>query len=63
MASFIDCHSALQPRKMNVYSDLDHAYDNLSYDDPLLMIDAYDNDVFLSDTNKSHLKIAPQHKK
>lgn len=40
---------------MNVYSDLDQAFDNLSYDDQQLMIDAYDNDVFLSDTYNSNL--------
>lgn len=52
---FIVCHSALQPRNMYVYSDLDQAFDNLSYDDQQLMIDVYDNDVFMSDTYNSNL--------
>ncbi len=52
---FIVCHSALQPRHMRVYSDLDQAFENLSYDDQQFLIDDYDNDVFLSDTYLSNL--------
>lgn len=52
---FIVCHSALQPRHMRVYSDLDQAFENLSHDDQQFLIDDYDNDVFLSDTYLSNL--------
>lgn len=52
---FIVCHNALQPRHMRVYSDLDQAFENLSYDDQQFLIDNYDNDVFLSDTYLSNL--------
>lgn len=52
---FIVCHSAIQPRHMRVYSDLDQAFENLSHDDQQFLIDDYDNDVFLSDTYLSNL--------
>lgn len=54
-ALFIVCQSTLQPRHMRIYSDLDQAFDNLSYDDQQLLIDAFDNDVFLSDADLSNL--------
>lgn len=54
-ALFIVCQSTLQPRHMRIYSDLDQAFDNLSYDDQQLLIDVYDNDVFLSDADISNL--------
>ena len=46
---FIVCHSALQPRNMNVYSDLDQAFDNLSNDDQTYILSVYQEDIFINE--------------
>lgn len=42
--------NTMQPKRYIAnYTDVDQAFDNLSYDDQQYMIDTYSNDVFMSE--------------
>lgn len=46
--------NTMQPKRYIAnYTDVDQAFDNLSYDDQQYMIDTYSNDVFMTDGEQS----------
>lgn len=45
---FVISFSTMQPKKDNGYSDVEQAFDNLSYEDQSFMLETYNDDVFMA---------------
>ncbi len=43
---FLVCYNTMRPAAVSRYSDVERAFDNLSYDDQAFLIDDYTNDAF-----------------
>lgn len=50
-ALFLVCYNTMVPKVTSGYTDVEKAFDNLSYDDQTYMIDTYNNDAFMTDSD------------
>lgn len=52
---FVISFSTMQPKKANGYSDVEKAFDNLSYEDQSFMLETYNDDVFVASADYTNM--------
>lgn len=55
MTLFLVCYNIMAPKATSQYSDVEKAFDNLSNEDQSYMIETYNNDAFMTDTDNNGL--------